>query len=52
MDGNRYQYLNPGSVSIPKAGSVHSYMVFEDGAFQWKDMKGEEYMTWKIDSRF
>ncbi|HIZ82712.1 MAG TPA: phosphodiesterase [Candidatus Mediterraneibacter pullistercoris] len=52
MDGNRYQYLNPGSVSIPKEGSEHSYMIYESGRFQWKNMQGKEYMTWKTDSRF
>ena len=51
MDGNRYQYLNPGSVSIPKEGSDHSYMTYENGCFRWKNMQGEEYMTWKTDSR-
>lgn len=49
--GNKYRYLNPGSVSIPKEGSVHSYMTYEDGIFRWKNMQGEEYMTWKTDSR-
>ncbi len=28
-NGNEYMYLNPGSVSIPKEGSSHSYMVYE-----------------------
>ncbi len=28
--------LNPGSVSIPKDGSAHSYLVYEDGVFLWK----------------
>lgn len=28
--------LNPGSVSIPKDGSWHGYMVLEDGVFGWK----------------
>ena len=51
MDGNRFWYLNPGSVSIPKEGSVHSYMIYENGKFEWKNMQGEEYMTWKTDSR-
>ena len=50
--GNRYRYLNPGSVSIPKEGSAHSYMIYENGKFEWKNMQGEEYMTWKTDSRF
>lgn len=45
-------YLNPGSVSIPKEDSQHSYMIYENGIFRWKNMKGEEYMTWKTDSRF
>lgn len=52
MNGRTYQYLNPGSVSIPKEGSAHSYMVWEDGGFIWKNLEGEEYMTWKTDSRF
>lgn len=49
--GNTYRYLNPGSVSIPKEGSAHSYMTYEDGVFRWKNMQGEEYMIWKTDSR-
>ncbi len=49
--GNKYRYLNPGSVSIPKEGSVHSYMIYEEGIFRWKNMQGEEYMIWKTDSR-
>lgn len=33
-----YTCLNPGSVSIPKNGTPHSYMILEDGQFFWKDM--------------
>ncbi len=41
-DGVRY--LNPGSVSIPKNGSAHSVMVYEDGNFRRYDLEtGEEY---------
>lgn len=36
-------YLNPGSVSIPKNGSSHSYMIFRDGEFSWKQIDGMEY---------
>ena len=43
-DKGAFWYLNPGSVSIPKEGSVHGYMVYENGIFEWKDMKGE---VWK-----
>lgn len=42
-------YMNPGSVSIPKENSEHSYMIYEDGTFNWKNMKGETYYTWKTD---
>lgn len=51
-DGIECQYLNPGSVSIPKEDSPHSYMICEKGTFIWKDLKREEYMTWKTESRF
>ena len=36
--------LNPGSVSIPKGGSVQSYAVLENGTFTVKDMDGREIM--------
>ena len=49
-DGGTYRYLNPGSVSIPKEGSAHSYMICENGTFIWKNLDGEEYMRWKTDS--
>lgn len=39
-------YLNPGSVSIPKEASPHSYMIFENGVFTWKDIEGGAYMTY------
>lgn len=34
-----YTYMNPGSVSIPKEGSAHGYMIY-DGNFIWKDLDG------------
>lgn len=38
--------LNPGSVSIPKSDSRHSYMILQDGVFKWHDISdGTEYMT-------
>ncbi len=36
-------YLNPGSVSIPKENSSHSYMILEDGLFLWKRLDGTEF---------
>ena len=38
-----FWYLNPGSVSIPKENSPHSYMTLEDGQFLWKDLGGAVY---------
>lgn len=43
--GNGNLYLNPGSVSIPKAGSAHSYMVLEDNTVLWKSLDGGVYHT-------
>ena len=40
-------YLNPGSVSIPKEGSQHGYMIYEDGMFIWKNLAGDRYKTLK-----
>ena len=28
-------YMNPGSVSIPKGGSYHGYMTYDNGVFKW-----------------
>ena len=32
-------YLNPGSVSIPKENSPHSYMTLERNTMQWKELE-------------
>lgn len=34
--------LNPGSVSLPKAGSPKSYMTLERGEFLWKELERGE----------
>ena len=39
QDMGTYTYMNPGSVSIPKDGSAHGYMIY-DGEFVWKDLDG------------
>lgn len=40
-----YTYLNPGSTSLPKENSPHSYATLEEGVFVWKSLTGgEEYM--------
>ena len=40
-------YVNPGSVSIPKEGSRHSYLLFENGVFTWKDVETGE--VWRAE---
>ncbi len=37
-DHEDYIYMNPGSVSIPKEDSFHSYMTLENGKFLWKNL--------------
>ena len=38
-----YLYINPGSVSIPKEGSAHAYMVITDTEILYKTLDGEVY---------
>lgn len=40
--------VNPGSVSLPKAGSWHGYMLLEDGLLRWLDFDGEEHMRYQL----
>ncbi len=41
---DHYTSFNPGSVSIPKENSPHSYMILENGVAYWKDIQtGEVY---------
>ena len=41
---NDFYFINPGSVSIPKDGPVHSYAVYEDGTFYLKDVESGEVL--------
>lgn len=42
---NGVTLVNPGSVSIPKEDSPHSYLLWEDGTFRWKTVEtGEVWM--------
>ena len=36
-----FTYVNPGSVSIPKNGSCHSYLTLQDDQFIWKDLSDQ-----------
>ena len=44
---DRCIYMNPGSISIPKEDSLHSYMILDE-KFEWKDLDGEVYMEKEI----
>ena len=44
-----FVYMNTGSVSIPKENSPHSYIMYEDGRFLWKNLEnGETYNCYEI----
>jgi len=45
---NGYLYLNPGSVSIPKNGNEHSYMVYENATYTIKNLEGKEINSMKV----
>lgn len=38
--------MNPGSVSIPKENSPHSYMIWEEGKAVWKTLDGTVFLRW------
>ncbi|MCD7728300.1 MAG: hypothetical protein LUI60_00070 [Clostridia bacterium] len=38
-----YLHLNPGSLSLPKEGSCHGYIVYEDRTFTFKSLDGKQY---------
>lgn len=40
-----FLFCNPGSVSIPKENSPHSYMILDENKLSWKSLDGTEYMA-------
>ena len=48
VEHEEYLYINPGSVSIPKENSPHSYLILEDGQLTWKSLDGRAYMTYSL----
>jgi len=43
-----YIYMNPGSISIPKAGSANGYMIVDKNEFLWKDLEGNCFNIFKF----
>ena len=42
-------YMNPGSVSLPKENSFHSYMILENKKFLWKNLPDKKiYMEFEL----
>lgn len=43
-------YLNPGSISIPKAGSRRSYMILSEKEALWKSLDGTPYHSESLET--
>ena len=39
MDKSDKLYLNPGSITLPRGGSIKSYIYYEDGVFYLMDLR-------------
>lgn len=48
LEYETYLYVNPGSVSIPKEGSAHGYMLLDKDTFVWKTLDGEIYKEYEL----
>ena len=49
VEHSDFIYMNPGSVSIPKEDTPHSFMTLEEGKFLWKNLETMEiYKEFKI----
>lgn len=40
VEGTGYIHINPGSVSLPKEGSWHGYIIYADRSFKFKGFDG------------
>ena len=48
-DKGDFFYMNPGSVSIPKEGSHHQYILMDDSTFTMTDLDGTPLSTITLD---
>lgn len=46
-----FLYINPGSVSIPKENSPHSYLMLNGDTLQWKDLHGNIYLEQNLKTK-
>lgn len=45
---DKFTYVNPGSVSIPKENSEHGYILLDGDKLEWKNLDGEVWKTEQI----
>lgn len=50
-DGTPYLHINPGSVSLPKEGSPHSYVIIDSDSVGFYDLDGKCYRRETIGER-
>ena len=43
-----YIFANPGSISLPKCGTAHSYLVLDEGVITLKDVDGNILQEYKL----
>ncbi|MEE1290557.1 MAG: phosphodiesterase [Spirochaetota bacterium] len=43
-----FLFINPGSVSIPKENSEHSYMIYENSCFTLKNLDGDKLADFNL----
>lgn len=43
-----YLFANPGSISLPKCGTEHSYLILEEDKFILKDVEGKILQEYKL----
>lgn len=44
VEGDGYYHLNPGSVSLPKEGSAHGYILYENRTFTFRALDGADVL--------
>lgn len=45
---DEFFFINPGSVSIPKENSEHSYMIYENSCFTLKNLDGDKLADFNL----
>lgn len=48
VERNGKLYLNPGSISIPKENSKHSFIMIKDDAIEFHDLNNDIYQSLKL----